>query len=157
MNEQQKALQQIANLTSAKTISSLGEVISQSQFDTIPDNELGDYYLFSQRRIALQNVLEKKIQYEEASAAMTAFNESKVTDATKMQELTNNLNNSVQVSLAWQVRLQAILKLTSENAVMKIIAENYVNVSPTQGVKSKAKNEGLSEEEEPKRKPSKKA
>lgn len=145
-------LRQIASFTSTEIFSTLAGLLTRADQDSLSDDKLAEEYLFNERRRALTMLIEWKIAYEENVKKLDVFRTSKTEDPAKLQALTNNMNNALQKMTDWTIRLQSVLKVHENNEIVKIIAENYGNTNPAQGIKGSTQEEGLREETKPKSK-----
>lgn len=129
--------EQMSKLTAERTMDSLASILSDDTTDYLSDDQLADKFLFNTRRQALINHLDSKISYEAAVIELNDFMQSKTEDPNRMNLLTQEVNKYTQMMKSTLMRLQACLKATKDNFGLKVIAENYVDLNPAQGVKSK--------------------
>lgn len=137
----------MSKLTAERTIDSLAGILSDDTTDYLDDIQLTDRFLFNTRRQALITHIDSKISYEASVIELNEFMQSKTEDPNRMNTLTQEVNKYTQMMKSSLVRLQACLKANKDNFGLKVIAENYVDLNPGQGVKIKKEVPGLSKEE----------
>ena len=99
------------------------------------DDKLLTNFLRVQRRNAAMQVLEYRIRYEVAEYKLLKLKETDAgkKDKEKIASLSAELSNAATAVAEWQIRLKAVIKLTSEFVPMQIISENYGSVDPAEG------------------------
>lgn len=137
--------QYVIEKTAEQTLTNIGRALTLGEELEMNDDLLAERYLFNERRKALMSLLEWQVGYEVAKEELKEFtNNDKGGNDAKMESLTTQVNRALQYKKMWELRLKAVLKATEEGFGSKIIAENYGNISPAQGTKSKAPAEKVS-------------
>ena len=128
--------------TAAAVISRLARYLSADLEDRLSDAELLDKWLFTQRRIALSNILNLTADIEALTeeSKVEEEKERKMALAAQVGELMSNKEK-------WEFRLKALVKLIKDGVVLKTITYLYDGIS-SEGRQSQEATEELRAREE---------
>lgn|SRR3990167_3969219 len=128
--------------TAAAVISRLARDLSADLEDRLSDAELLDKWLFTQRRIALSNILNLTADIEALTeeSKVEEEKERKMALAAQVGELMSNKEK-------WEFRLKALVKLIKDGVVLKTITYLYDGIS-SEGRQSQEATEELRAREE---------